>query len=582
MAKRNKGINIFRHVPKANLPRTRFNMNHSVKFDAKFGVAYPFFAQDVIAGDTWSCAAQHFARLAPTIAPVMHDYDVRFHWFFVPTRLVWEDFEDWITGGRLGTWREENPDAFPTFDMKAAIRIVHPNPANVQDMTSREFNGSLFDFIGLNFGNQTLGYTQMYNSKWQFNVLAVRSIWLIWNYFFRDQNVMEECPVPTTSGPDDLMWLYDFEPYVAMTDIYDQKLKGLFSVAWDKDYFTSSTLTPQRGPQVYVPIAGTAEGAYDALGSAVIDEALLKVGGGTIIPAGTHTLAAEVASSSTSEVFAPISAGDEAFPTNLIGNVTVPAAEIAVNLAGSTGAAIDDVREAFALQRFFERMQVVGSRFAEYLRGIFGTNAGDARLQMPEYLGTWTNPVIINNVSNTTGTSDNPQGGYAGNGLSAAFNKPIVKNFPEPGMLFGFYIVMPRNGYQQGLAKSLQRTDWLDWFNPYFEHIGEQPVMTSELYFSPTVDPAQDAIFGYQSQYASYKFINSHSHGEFKDDLSFWHSNRIFSSVPTLSPEFIQFNPDESTERIFALQGEPAFRVLLDMKCYADRPLSPYSTPKMM
>lgn len=575
MAKRNKGINIFRNVPKANLPRTRFNMNHSVKFDAKFGIAYPFFVQDVIAGDTWSVAAQHFARLAPTIAPVMHDYDVRFHWFFVPTRLVWEDFEDWITGGRLGTWREENPDAFPTFDLKAALRIVHPNVATANQTTSADFNGSIFDYLGLNFGSQStqtnIPYQQLYDSNWRFSALSIRSIWLIWNYFFRDQNVMEECPVPTTSGADDLTWLYNFTHYAEMSDAYDDKLKGLFSVAWDKDYFTSSTLSPQRGPQVFVPIGGQAPVVGSSTGAPVtVDSVTGQQTTGTLI---SQTVGGGVGNIKLQTT------GGQAEVT-LLGKYNE--GSLSADLSSSTGAAIDDVREAFALQRFFERMQVVGSRFAEYLRGIFGTNAGDARLQMPEYLGTWQNPVIINNVSNTTGTSDNPQGGYAGNGLSAAFNKPIVKNFPEPGIIVGFYIVMPRNGYQQGLSKHLQRIDWLDWFNPYFEHIGEQPVMTSELFFTPMVDPAQDAIFGYQSQYASYKFINSHSHGEFKDDLSFWHSNRIFTSAPTLSTEFIQFNPEESTERIFALQGEPAFRVLLDMKCYADRPLSAYSTPKMM
>lgn len=570
MAKRNKGINIFRNVPQANLPRTRFNMNHSVKFDAKFGVAYPFFVQDVIAGDSWTVAAEHFARLAPTIAPVMHDYDVRFHWFFVPTRLVWEDFEDWITGGRLGTWREENPDAFPTFDLNSAAEIV-ANDSDTSNVTVKDFNGSIFDFIGLNFGHSG-DVPDWRASTWKLSVLSIRSIWLIWNYFFRDQNVMDECPVPLTSGPDDLFWLRDFSPYQSMGTAYDDKLKGLFSVAWDKDYFTSATLTPQRGPQVFVPI-GTQAPLVNVNPATLLGESSTVEGTRVVVSNGTS----EVSGSVDSRVVN----GTRTLGVGSAGLVDLSKGMVA-DLSSSAGAAVDDVREAFALQRFFERMQVVGSRFAEYLRGIFGTNAGDARLQMPEYLGTWTNPVMINNVSNTTGTSENPQGGYAGNGQSAAFNKPITKFFPEPGMLIGFYIVMPRNGYQQGLSKSLQRTDWLDWFNPYFEHIGEQPVMTSEIYFDPLRDPSQDTIFGYQSQYASYKFINSHSHGEFKDDLSFWHSNRIFASKPTLSAEFIQFNPNESTERIFALQGEPAFRVLLDVKCYADRPLSAYSTPKMM
>lgn len=571
MAKRNKGINIFRNVPKANLPRTRFNMNHGVKFDARFGVAYPFFVEDVIAGDTWSIAAQHFARLNPTIAPVMHEFDVRFHFFFVPTRLVWEDFEDWITGGREGTWREENPDAFPTFTLDNANNIV--NLFGEQE-TTRDYDSSIFDFCGLNFGSGDISLTDLETSDWKFSALHIRSIWLIWNYFFRDQNVMEECPVPTTSGNDDLQWLYSFEPFRKMNIAYDGQLKGLFSVAWDKDYFTSATLSPQRGPQVFVPIGSQAP--------LVNVEPYVIEGNGLIAPVeGTRVRASNGSSSTNGTVDVRVQSGGQVLGVGSSGVVDLSKGMVA-DLSSSTGAAVDDVREAFALQRFFERMQVVGSRFAEYLRGIFGTNAGDARLQMPEYLGTWQNPVLINNVSNTTGTANQPQGGYAGNGLSAAFNTPIVKNFPEPGVVIGFYIVMPRNGYMQGLNKRLQRIDWLDWFNPYFEHIGEQPVMTSELYFDPTKRMTKDTIFGYQSQYASYKFINSHAHGSFKHSLDFWHANRVFSEAPTLSPEFIQFNPSESTDRIFAVLGQPAFEVELDMKCYADRSLSAYSTPKML
>ena len=138
MAKRNKGINIFQSVPKANPARTEFPIFHDCDFSGEFGNGYPVFCQEVIPGDTWHISCDHFSRLAPMPAPVYHDFDVKMHWFFVPMRLLWEDFEDWITGGRTGTWREDNPDAFPLFDL-----------SYVANRTS-ELIGSVYDFLGVN------------------------------------------------------------------------------------------------------------------------------------------------------------------------------------------------------------------------------------------------------------------------------------------------------------------------------------------------------------------------------------------------------------------------------------------------
>lgn len=569
MAKKNKGINIFRSVPKASLPRTSFNMSHQVKFSGEFGIAYPFFCQEVIPDDTWDIAVDHFARLSPMIAPVMHDLDVRFHWFFVPTRLVWEDFEDWITGGRTGTWREDNPDAFPVFNLKWATDLLR-----IQDKdstTAAIFNGSLFDFMGLNFGDQSLEIADFYDSQWVLNALPFRAYWLIWNYFFRDQNIEDEVEVPITSGLDVLVWMSNAGAHVG---------NGLFRVAWDKDYFTSATLTPQRGPQVYVPIGTTAPVTLNYADTSVLQNgALVNVRTSGGIEPASDSLTVESIGYSGNYGVGRMRTNDAAMvaavsPKNYTG---------IADLSSASGAAVDDVRESFALQRFFERMQVVGSRFSEFLRGIFGTNAGDARLQMPEYLGSWQNPFMINNVSqtsSTTGTS--PQAGYAGNGMASQRNAPIRKNFPEHGYLIGLYVAMPRNGYFQGVDKKLLRTDWLDIFNPYFEHIGEQPVMESEIYFRPNIAPSNEPIFGYQSQYASYKFINSHIHGDFKSSLDFWTASRDFSSVPTLSEDFIYYDKSESTDRLFVLESDPKFYVQCDVKAYATRSMSAYSTPKLL
>lgn len=572
MAKRNRGINIFRQVPKANLPSTTFNMSHSVKFDGEFGVAYPIFCEEVIAGDTWDIAVDHFARLNPMPAPVMHDFDVRFHWFFVPCRLLWNDFEDWITGGRTGTWREDNPDSFPTFNLHdvgyCLVAGTDRRP------TGADLLGTLWDFIGIDV---PLDYNFDVNATLhKFNCMPSRAYWLIWNYFFRDQNITPELEIDMVSGLDSLEFLQAGQAIFGRND-------GLFKVAWDKDYFTSATLSPQRGPQVFVPIGAQAPVKFNVESSMTPARFVYQEDGSGINTQGDSGNNIVVADSGMTIARTYTNAQEQGLQTDPNVLAYDPNGSLIADLSSAQGAAVDDVREAFALQRFFERMQVVGSRFAEYLRGIFGTNAGDARLQMPEYLGSWQNPFMINNVSQTSATSGtSPQAGFAGNGMSSQRNAPIRKWFSEPGYLIGLYVAMPRNGYMQGIPKKMMRTDWLDWFNPYFEHIGEQPIMTSELYFDPAVRPEQDKVFGYQSQYASYKFINSHVHGQFKNTLDFWTAARKFDEAPTLSAEFIYFNKEESTDRVFTLMDEPKFEVHLDVKAFATRPISAYSTPRLM
>lgn len=573
MAKKNRGINIFRQVPKANLPATTFNMSHSVKFDGEFGVAYPIFCEEVIAGDTWDIAVDHFARLNPMLAPVMHDFDVRFHWFFVPCRLVWDDFEDWVTGGRTGTWREDNPDAFPVFSLEDVGEVYQSATATAP--TGERLLGSIFDFMGINIPVD-YDFSSDYDSKYLFNVLPIRAYWLIWNYFFRDQNITPELEIDMVSGHDSLEFLSSGQYKFGVSD-------GLFRVAWDKDYFTSATLSPQRGPQIYVPIGESAPVVFKSGINSIPahfvyqdtgDEVILGNDTGNNLILNNEGLSINRTYNNTNEQ------GLQTDPAVLAYD---PNGSLLADLASVQGAAVDDVREAFALQRFFERMQIVGSRFSEWLRGIFGTNAGDARLQMPEYLGSWQNPFMINNVSQTSATSGtSPQAGYAGNGMASQRNAPIRKYFPEPGYLIGLYVAMPRNAYMQGIPRKMTRTEWLDWFNPYFEHIGEQPIMTSELYFNPIINPIQDKVFGYQSQYASYKFINSHVHGQFKNTLEFWTAARKFEETPILSNEFIYFNKEESTDRVFTLVDEPKFEVQLEVKAYATRPMSAYSTPRLI
>lgn len=574
MAKKNRGINIFRSVPKANPNRTQFPIRHKCDFSGDFGSGYPVFCQEVLPGDTWHIGADHFSRLAPMIAPVYHDFDVKFNWFFVPMRLLWDDFEDWMTGGKNGTWREDNPDAFPLF------------PLRIFGEKTDELIGTLVDFLGVSTAYDGTDESAFIRNDEYLPVMPLRGYWLIYNYFFRDQNVTDEVEISLASGLEDT--------FTMSAMLAASNTKGFFNVAWDKDYFTSATLSPQRGPQVFIPLAGEApliglNGNTDVPLSQFGDlkTSLLTVNGNQALGVAHDLTAYTTAAGTTGSTPATLrgNSGEQVAisPQNFSTKVSDLSSRVGVDVGASEGAAVDDVREAFALQRFFERMQIVGSRFAEFLRGIWGTNAGDARLQMPEYLGTWRNPFMINNVSNTTGTSENPQAGYAGNGMSTQYNKPIHKNFPEHGYLYCIYSALPRSGYQQGLAPIFCRRDWLHFANPYFEHIGEQPIEMEELYYDPSKNRAQnEETFGYQSQYATYKFINSHSHGDFKTSLNFWHANRIFDSKPTLSREFIEYNKEESTDRVFVLQDEPKFYTTIQFDGYVERNLSAYSTPRII
>lgn len=570
MASKNKGINIFRHVPKANLPKAVYPMQHSVKFDCEFGRAYPFFAEEVIATDTWHLQTQVFMRMNPTIAPVMHDFRATIHWFYVPTRLVWKECEEWYTGGRLGTWREEHPDAVPWVGVQFMMYQYGLTDTD-------EFLGTIWDFFGLNFGTDRRG-ARPYAVAEVSNTLRVdatyaRTYWLIYEYFFRDANIIPEGGMlandeALSSGEDFVLSDYPIQP---------------FKVAWDKDYFTSACLTPQRGPQVYVPIGGSAP--ISATVANASGSTYLTVKNANIVQGEKHPLYVVNTSSTDVTNFGTLRTdvnNDGEYDVEAVIQPTNFQVSGTADLSNATGSAIDDVREAFALQRFFERMQVVGSRFAEYLRGIFGSNFEDYRLQMPEYLGTTVTPIVISNVPNQSASnSEAPQGAYAGNGMGASSSAKISKYFPEPGILMGLFVAMPRNGYQQGLARKLTRFDYTDRFNPYFQHIGEQPVMESELFNDATKAVVEDRVFGYQSQYASYKFINSSVHGNLKKSLDFWHAGRIFEDSPTLSREFIEFDGSESTDRLFALTEYPKFEVEIQCNITAERPITPYSTPSI-
>ena len=512
------------NVVKPNRPgRNPFDLSHERKMSLNMGDLVPILVQDVLPGDKFKVRTESMLRLAPMLAPIMHRVNVYIHYFFVPNRLVWSNWEDFITGGVDGT--EE-----PTYPK---IEITSVNKGFYQ-------KGSLSDYLGIpvNGGSVT--------QNLEASMLPFRAYHSIYNEYYRDQNLTD--PVAINLGSS---------TYTGMT--------ALKKRAWEKDYFTSALPWTQRGGEVTVPIGGevtytpeylSTSNILNSDGSPPSSGNIAASGVGSLIDSGTTNSRIENIDSST------------------VYNVE------------DASLSINDLRESVALQRWLEANARGGARYIEQIFSHFGVISSDARLQRPEYLGGGKSPVVISEVlsqSETEDASGNPlgfTGDMAGHGISVGNTNKFEKYFEEHGYVMGIMSILPRTSYQQGLPRHFQKFDKLDYGWPEFANIGEQAILNGELYhdWSNTVD--KDGTFGYQSRYAEYKYKESSVHGDFRDDLYHWHMGRIFDSAPALNTSFIESDP---THRIFTVETESVHKIYAQIynDVLAIRPLPKYGTPRL-
>lgn len=444
----------------------------------------PVFCERVLPSDDLKISLEAQVRMAPLDAPIMEQLNCDFHAFYVPERLLWEDFEEFITTGANGNLQPVKP----FYSVNGSFFS----------------NSSLLDY--LDFPTTSLSVTGVH--KVDFTPLLAYQ--MIWQEYFRDENL------------DSPVFEFPF-PSGSLSSLDATNALSLRYRSWSKDYFTSALTSAQLGEDVGVPIAG---------GNAPV--VLIN----TVNTPRWHnqsgaTKAGSLQSSATGSTIISPSTG-EAF-----NNVQFdPNGTLQANLAGASAVSVNNLRLAISVQQWRERMITGGTRYKEQLYSMFGVVSPDARLQRPEYLGKLNMKLQIGEVFQTSQTTDSsPQGEMSGRSNTYGNGFLFKKyNFKEHGFVVILMSIKPRATYQQGLPRKWQKWDWDDYAWPLLSNLGEQEIKNSELYYDFGGND-NDSTFGYQSRYSEYKFLNSTVHGDFKGSLSFWHLGRIFTSRPGLNSD---------------------------------------------
>lgn len=529
---------LFSQIPSTQIPRSVFDRSHGYKTTFNSGYLVPFYVDEVLPGDSFKLTATLFARLATPIVPFMDNLYLETFFFFVPNRLVWDNWQKF-------NGEQKNPADSTDF------LIPTVSGTNVQNQT-------LWDYFGL---------PTNVNEALKVNALPFRAYNLIFNEWFRDENLQESLKVPTGDGPDNL-------------SDYSLVRRGK-----RHDYFTSCLPWPQKGPGVEISIGGSAVVTGTVSGSGNPSFNFVGTGQSSKIPVGTLTtignpddfgmISLDVKSGSGSKSqsgYALVGWKDPALTVNGI-----------ADLSAATPISINDLRQAFQIQKLYERDARGGTRYTEILRSHFGVISPDARLQRPEYLGGSSARISINPVQQTSATNETtPQGNLAAYGVVSDSFHGFSKSFVEHGYVFGFVNVRADLTYQQGLNRMWSRQGRFDFYWPVLAHLGEQAVLNKEIYAQGTAD--DDKVFGYQERYAEYRYYPGQITGKFRSTdpqpLDSWHLAQKFSSLPTLSAQFIQDDPP--VERVVAVTSEPQFLFDSYIRLKCARPMPVYSIPGLV
>lgn len=477
------------------MKRNKFSLSHYKLMSADMGELVPCGLTEVLPGDTVQQATSLLVRVSPMVAPVMHPVHVKVHHWYVPHRLVMTDFENFITGGPNGT----DATVWPTISSGGGFAV-----------------GSLADYLGCPTGVASLAVS----------ALPFRGYSLIWNEFYRDQDLQTALTVSKAAGAD------------ATTNTVLQ------NVCWEKDYFTTSRPTPQKGTAVGVPIGTTAPLKSVYTGGAIASASLNR---------GALTT-------------------DQMYTSGL----TVGTGGLYADLTSATAATISQLREAFAIQKYKENRMRYGSRYVEYLASAFGVKSSDGRLDRPEYLAGGKQVIQFSEVLQTGGTSAGAPtgvGNLTGHGIGAVRSNRYRKYFEEHGYVYSFLTVQPKTMYAQGLHRHWNRRIKEDFFQRELQHVGQQPVLNKELY---AAHASPDATFGWQDRYDEYRRTESGIAGDFRSTLDYWHMARLFGSSPALNAAFVSSNP---TKRINQVTSADVLWIMANHSIQARRIVSPDGTP---
>jgi len=511
-------------IPKAEIPRSAFNRQwvHKTAFDS--GYLIPIYVDEVLPGDTFNMNVTMFGRLSTPIFPTLDNLHLDSFFFFVPNRLVWSNWQKFMG-------QQTNPGDSISYSIPQIV-----SKAGGYDVSS------IFDYMGLPTTGQMTGSNTVSH-----NALFLRAYNLIYNEWFRDENLQNSLTLNTGDGPD------------VYTD-YSLVRRGK-----RKDYFTSALPWPQKGTSVQLPLGTSAPVAFDGAYDAKIGVKSTSFGG------------------LTKDLVANITAQDVR-----LGGTTV-ANGLYADLSQATAATVNQLRQSFQIQKLLERDARGGTRYTEIIYSHFGVKSPDARLQRPEYLGGGSTPISINPIAQTS--ASNITGGSTALGNLAAMGTVLAKghhfkgSFTEHGMIIGLVNVRADLSYQQGMHKMWSRSTRYDYYFPVFAALGEQAVLNREIYVTGTSTDAQ--VFGYQERWAEYRYYPSQITGLMRSTsagtLDPWHYAQKFTALPTLNSTFIQETPP--VDRTLAVgSGANGKQIIFDafFSNRVVRPMPMYSVPGLI
>lgn len=533
-------FNLFNSIPLLKPKRNAFNLSHSVKLTMEMGQLVPFYVQDVLPSDRLRVSATNLIKFAPLIAPILSEVDVYLHFFFVPTRLIWDSWEDFITGSHKGKKLPE--DSMPQMPRWIFIRnFVNQAITNpLEGEPSPLQHGSLADYLGFQTFKKGTSFDHV-NTHYYVDQLPFRAYRKIYNDWYRDENLQDDRDEDWFSESGDISVNNSNFQEVS----YQMRLENR---AWRKDYFTSALPFAQKGDDVLIPggISVNPDSQLFLHGTGG-----LSLSSGSVPTNQYLDITARFNDPKSGELYVDSGNGKVSASYQSLSLLSGSQFNEFANSGASEGT-IRELRRAIAAQRFLERRAVGGTRYIEQIRAFFGVKSSDARLQRSQFLGGCKNPVVISQVLQTSETTQSsPLGQPAGNAVSAGGKYIFDHTFEEYGYVIGLISVVPKADYIQGIPKMYLRRDVYDFYFPQFAKIGEQPIENQELYFDPT-SVNNDKTFGYTPRYAEYRFRNNRVCGDFRDSLKFWTLARDFDRIQNLNSQFITCDP---STRIFAYEN---------------------------
>jgi hypothetical protein len=538
------------------MSRSRFDRSSSYKTTFNVGQIIPFYVDEVLPGDTFSIDTSKVVRMQTLLTPVMDDIFLDTYYFFVPNRLTWNHWKQFMGENTESAW-------IPSVEYEIPQLTAPEGGWNI---------GTIADYMGIPTGVSGLSV----------NALPFRAYALIMNEWFRDENLSDPLNIPVTDAT-----VQGVNTGTFVTDVAKGGLP--YTAAKYHDYFTSALPAPQKGPDVTIPIA---EAATAYVYPAATLNPNLQERFNTL--RWSDSQGNPVTGAAQYDSYIGISSGGYTFDRNLSSSLgtgsvkqMMPANLVADFSGTSQAATINQLRLAFQIQKLYERDARGGTRYIEILKSHFGVTSPDARLQRPEYLGGNRIPININQVvqSSSTDASGTPQGNTAAYSLTSDNHSDFTKSFVEHGFLIGVMVARYRHTYQQGLERFWSRKDRFDYYFPVFANIGEQAIKNKEIYAQGTVK--DDEVFGYQEAWADYRYRPNRVTGEMRSSapqsLDVWHLGDDYESLPSLSDSWIR-EDSKTVNRVLAVSDNVSAQLFCDIyvRNLCTRPMPLYSIPGLI